>query len=63
MTLFEFRDQETLAELCQHSELKELLQPFPAGKRALAMVEGEMVTAVQIILTRLGVNITPLTPP
>ena len=63
MTLFEFRDQETLAELCQHSELKELLQPFPAGKRALAMVEGKMVTAVQIILTRLGVNITPLTPP
>jgi hypothetical protein len=60
MTLFEFRDQETLAELCQLAELKELLHPFPAGKRALAVVDGESVTAVQSILTRLGVEITPL---
>jgi hypothetical protein len=60
MTLFEFRDQETLAELCQLAELKELLHPFPAGKRALAVVDGESVTAVQSILARLGVEITPL---
>ena len=61
MTLFEFRDQETLAELCQLAELQDLLQPFPAGERALAVVDGEWVTAVQTILTRLGVEITPLT--
>ena len=61
LTLFEFRDQETLAELCQHPELQNLLQPFPAGTRALAVVEGEMVTAVQTILARLGVIITPIT--
>ena len=61
VTLFEFRDQETLNELRQHSELKDLLQPFPAGKRALAVVNGEMVTAVQTILAGLGVKITPLT--
>jgi hypothetical protein len=61
MTLFEFRDQETLNELRQHSELKDLLHPFPAGKRALAVVDGEMVTAVQAILVRLGIKITPLT--
>lgn len=61
MTLFEFRDQETLAELCQHPELKELLQPFPAGKRALAVVDGEMVAAAHTILARLGVKITPFT--
>ncbi|MCB9445978.1 MAG: helicase-associated domain-containing protein [Ardenticatenaceae bacterium] len=60
MTLFEFRDQETLAELCQLAELKDLLQPFSAGKRALAVVDGERVTAVQTILARLGVIITPL---
>lgn len=61
MTLFEFRDQETLAELCQHPELKDLLQPFPAGKRALAVVDGEMVAAVHTILARLGVKIMPFT--
>lgn len=58
ITLFEFRDQETLAELRQLAELKELLQPFPAGNRALAVVESGQVTAVQAILTRLGVKIT-----
>lgn len=58
MTLFEFRDQETLAELRQLPALKELLQPFPAGNRALAVVGEEEVTAVQTILARLGVKIT-----
>lgn len=59
MTLFEFRDQETLTELRQLPELQDLLQPFPAGNRALAVVEEGQVTAVQTILTRLGVKITP----
>lgn len=61
MTLFEFRDQATLAELCQLTELKDLLQPFPAGKRALAVVDEESITAVKTILNRLGVKTTPLT--
>ena len=59
MTLVEFRDQETLAELCRHPDVKDLLQPFPAGNRALAVVDGETVTAVQTILARLGVTFTP----
>ncbi|MBK8984928.1 MAG: helicase-associated domain-containing protein [Chloroflexi bacterium] len=57
MTLFEFRDQETLAELRELPELKELLQPFAAGDRALAVVAGGQVTAVQAILARLGVKV------
>ncbi len=56
VTLFEFRDQETLAELRALPELKDLLQPFAAGNRALARVDDEQVTAVQAILTRLGLE-------
>ncbi|MFQ5421986.1 MAG: helicase-associated domain-containing protein, partial [Anaerolineae bacterium] len=59
MTLFEFRDQEALAELRQLPQLKELLHPFPAGKRALAVVDEEQVTAVQAILAQLGVQVAP----
>lgn len=56
VTLFEFRDQETLAELRALPELNDMLQPFVAGNRALAAVDGEQVTAVQAILARLGVE-------
>mgnify|MGYP001312298865 FL=1 len=56
MTLFEFRDREALAELRELPELKEMLQPFAAGDRALAVVAEEEVTAVQAILSRLGVQ-------
>ncbi len=56
MTLFEFRDQETLVELRALPELKDLLQPFAAGNRALARVDEKQVTAVQAILTRLGLE-------
>ncbi len=56
MTLFEFRDREALAELRELPELKEMLQPFAAGDRALAVVAEEQVTAVQAILARLGVQ-------
>ncbi|MGB5061969.1 MAG: hypothetical protein WBO48_24960, partial [Candidatus Promineifilaceae bacterium] len=56
VTLFEFRDQETLAELRALPELNDMLQPFAAGNRALAAVDGEQVTAVQAILARLGVE-------
>ncbi|MFO7684082.1 MAG: helicase-associated domain-containing protein [Chloroflexota bacterium] len=57
LTLFEFRDQETLAELRDLPELRELLQPFAAGNRALAVVAEEEVTAVHAILSRLGVQV------
>ncbi|MBE2200647.1 MAG: helicase-associated domain-containing protein [Anaerolinea sp.] len=57
LTLFEFRDQEALAELRALPELRELLQPFAAGDRALAVVAEEQVTAVQAILSRLGVQV------
>jgi hypothetical protein len=57
MTLVEFRDQETLAELCQMPQLKELLNPFAAGDRALAVVDTEQVSAVQSILSELGVQV------
>lgn len=56
VTFFEFRDQETLAELRALPELKDLLQPFAAGNRALATVDREQVTAVQAALARLGVE-------
>ncbi len=58
MTLFEFRDQETLAELRDLPELTERLQPFDAGKRALAVVAEEEVTAVRTILSGLGVAVS-----
>jgi hypothetical protein len=58
MTLFEFRDQETLAELRQLPELQDMLQPFPAGNRALAVVNKDQVTAVQSMLARLGIKIS-----
>ena len=60
LTLLEFRDQEALAELRQLPELHDLLQPFPAGNRALATVDKSNLTAVRQILTRLGVQITTL---
>ena len=62
VTLFEFRDQKTLTELCQHVELKGVLRPFPAGTRALAVVDEASVAAVQTTLAQLGVNVTPFTP-
>ena len=60
LTLLEFRDQETLAELLQLPELQDVLRPFPAGNRALATVEKSNLTAVRQILTRLGVHLTTL---
>ena len=56
-TLVEFRDQETLAELRQRPDLRDVLQPFPAGDRALALVPPDRLAEVQAILTRLGVKV------
>jgi hypothetical protein len=38
-------------------QLKELLNPFAAGDRALAVVDTEQVSAVQSILSELGVQV------
>lgn len=55
--LIEFQDATVLAELLQHPDLQPLLRPFPAGERALATVKPENLTAVQTILTQLGIPI------
>ena len=39
------------------AELKELLTPFPAGDRALAVVDPEQVSAVSAIFAELGVEV------
>lgn len=56
-TLIEFRDQETMAELLEHPELRDYLQSFPAGNRALTAVSPDHLPQVQAVLTRLGVEI------
>lgn len=56
-TLVEFRDRETLAELRQHPDLRHVLQPFPAGDRALAMVPPDQLAVVRSLLARLGVKV------
>jgi hypothetical protein len=57
LTLVEFRDQETLDELRTHPQLQELLTPFPAGSRALAVVPADRLAEVHEILNRLGVPV------
>jgi hypothetical protein len=56
-TLIEFRDQETLTELLAHPELRDYLQLFPAGNRALTAVSPDHLPQVQAVLSRLGVEI------
>jgi hypothetical protein len=57
LTLVQFRDQETLDELRQQPALGHLLKPFPAGKRALAVVPTERLAELQEILERFGVQL------
>ncbi len=57
LTLIEFRDRDALAELCKLPELVPLLKPFPAGNRALAVVESNRLGEVEAILARLGVPV------
>lgn len=57
LTLVEFRDPAALDELRQRPELKALLTPFQAGKRALAVVPGEQLAEVREILAGLGVRL------
>jgi hypothetical protein len=57
VTLVEFRDQQALAELRQIATLQDLLIPFPAGDRALAMIPAARLSEVEQILTDLGANV------
>jgi len=57
LTLIEFRDPTTLAELLEKPELRALLKPFRAGERALAVVaEGKLAQAEEV-LAGLGVRV------
>lgn len=57
LTLIEFRDADTLAELSAQPELHTLLAPFPAGNRALATVPNDKLGVVKAILARLGIPV------
>jgi len=57
LTLVEFGDPEALDELLQRPDLQGLLTPFPAGRRALAVVPGERLAEVKEILAGLGVRV------
>ncbi|MFN8484465.1 MAG: helicase-associated domain-containing protein [Anaerolineae bacterium] len=55
LTLVEMRDLQALAELRQDAVLRDLLTPFPAGDRALAVVPTERIAALEARLAELGV--------
>ncbi len=57
LTLVEFADPEALEELLERPDLQALLTPFPAGKRALAVVPGERLAELREILAGLGVRV------
>jgi len=57
LTLIEFRDQAALDELRGQANLQELLTPFPAKDRALAVVPTQALEEVKEILERFGVRV------
>jgi hypothetical protein len=57
LTLVQFRDQEALDELRRQPALGALLTPFPADKRALAVVPTERLAELEEILGRFGVRL------
>lgn len=57
LTLIEFRDQTTLAELLDRSDIQTYLTPFPAGNRALALVSTDKLADLKETLARLGVQV------
>ena len=59
-TLIEFRDKALLKELVKRSDLKDLLQVFPAGDRALSLVREGELGEVTAVLEKLGVKIKPV---
>jgi len=56
LTLIEFRDHATLNELQEHPQLREIVTPFAAGDRALAVVPTEKLPQVKDILADFGVH-------
>lgn len=57
LTLIEFRNRQALTELQAIPELGAYLTPFPAGDRALAVVDEAQLDQVREILERLGVHL------
>ena len=57
LTLVEFRDRKALQELLEDPALQRYLQPFQAGRRALAVVDREHLQEVQQLLAERGVEI------
>ncbi len=57
LTLVEFRDLQALDELLRDPALKKLLTRFPAGDRALAVVDPQHLPEVERRLTELGVAV------
>ncbi|MFN8496305.1 MAG: helicase-associated domain-containing protein [Anaerolineae bacterium] len=57
LTLVELRDGRTLDELREDDTLRELLTPFPAGERALAVIPTERLAEVETRLAALGVAV------
>jgi hypothetical protein len=57
LTLLEFRDTAALEELRKDPVLRERLTPFPAGDRALAVVQEEHLEQIRAVLARLGVEV------
>jgi len=62
LTLIEFNEPQTLAELGEHPDLKGLLTPFAAGDRPLAVVPAGRVMEVRKVLAGLGVEISDTLP-
>ncbi len=61
LTLIEFQDAETMSELMAHPELKGLLSPFAADKRALAIVAAKKLTHVKKVLADLSISVKKTT--
>ncbi|MCB8942869.1 MAG: helicase-associated domain-containing protein [Ardenticatenaceae bacterium] len=59
-TLIEFINHDILGELLKHPQLKDVLQPFAAGERAITAVPAAKLPQVQAILTQLGIKITEI---
>ena len=62
LTLIEFSDPRTLAELSEQPPLKGLLTPFAAGDRSLAVVPTDRVWEVRKVLAGLGVELSDTLP-
>jgi hypothetical protein len=55
VTLLEFSDEETLAELMAQPQLRPHLQPLATPGRALAVVAADRLELVRRVLAELGV--------